>query len=306
MSGQKTEKLKYKNALKSFYEQMNQFVKSDDPRLSVIERQHRFVRYYDSLINAMDARYKNNAPLQFNHDVYYYNNFILDLNKELPHIFIENRELEDFFKNTKVHNLDTVRNFIEDNTAYGPYKDGQTKNLSYVLHTPHDAYVVNAMFRNACNNGKQYYLIVWNSNDENQFIELDEHTQYFTKAQDGSKTPPTLLNIAVNSMMYMAAFPECLIGGVPQNIVKSDKEIFKEKKNLTLKTSEVIVEKCERDSSGHIVTPHFRSGSFHYLKSDYYKDKKGKTVWWSPSMVKGHAKTIKDKNNKEEEFDLTR
>lgn len=306
MSGQKTEKLKYKNALKSFYEQMNHFVKTDDPRLSVQERQYRFTRYYQNLIQSMDKLYKNNAPMQFNHDVYYYNIFILDLKKELPHIFIENRELEDFFKNTKVHNLDTVRSFIEDNTSYGLYKDNRTKNLAYVIHTPEDSYVINAMFRNSEKIGKQYYLITWNSKDENQFIELDEHTQYFTKAQDGSKTPPTLLNIAVNSMMYMAAFPECIIGGVPQNIVKSDKEVFKEKKNLTLKTSEVIVEKCEHDASGNIITPHFRNGSFHYLKSNYYKDKKGKTIWWSPSMVKGHAKTIKDKKDKEKDFDYER
>lgn len=300
MSEHKLEKLKYKNAFKDVYNQMNVYIKTHDSHLTVEQRKYNFLE---------NCR---NSPLikqNVGNLTYYFNTFVLDLQKKLPHIFIENKELEDFFINTKIHNSDTVMGYIEANTELGPYNDYKTKDLSYVLHTPEDAYIVKAAFRERKVNGKdfkEYCVLVWNSNAELDSLEFDNIDKIKADKTINLGNSSKYLKVAFNSMMYMSAFPDCLIKGVPQNIVKGDKDNFKDKVNITLKTAEAIVEKCERDASGRIVTPHFRNGSFHFLNSDYYKDKKGKTVWWSPSMVKGRAKTLKDSKDKDEEFDVTR
>ena len=308
MSEHKLEKLKYKNAFKEYYNQMNDYIKTQDSHLTVEQRKYNFLQ---NCLRTFSQLHPTSSLSQQDIDrsAYYFNTFVLDLQKKLPHIFIENKELEDFFINTKIHNSDTVKAYIEANTQPGPYNDNRTKDLSYVLHTPEDVYIVKAAFREHKVNDKdfkEYFVMVW---DNKAFLNTLEFNNFEKTEADkiiNSGNASKYLKVAFNSMMYMSAFPDCLIKGVPQNIVKGDKDNFKDKVNITLKTAEAIVEKCERDASGRIVTPHFRNGSFHFLNSDYYKDKKGKTVWWSPSMVKGRAKTLKDSKDKDEEFDVTR
>ena len=290
-------KTKYKKALQFHYEALNRYIKNFDSNLPVKQRIVNYLSLYQKSF-LMYAQNKKLPEIAVSRETYLLNCFVRDLNKDLQHIFVENAELESFFKDTKINTLDTVKDFLDENTKASSHfneDEMKTRELVYALHTPEESYLVDAMVctpngKDFCRENNHYYIICWDSKSKYEDLSFDDEVKF-----SGSKAPKQLA-VAINSMMYMKAFPECLRSGVPQDMVKTDKD--KTANNFTLKTSEVIVEKCERDASGRIVTPHFRSGSFHYLKSDRYKNKKGQTVWWSPSMVRGRAKVLNNTDKK--------
>ena len=88
--------------------------------------------------------------------------------------------------------------------------------------------------------------------------------------------------LAVNALLYMDAFPECVIDGPPS----FDKPIT-EPKAITIKASAAI-----RETYRNGITPHMRRGHFRFLQNERYTGKRFQTVYVKPAMVKGHAKTV--------------
>lgn len=305
------EKTKYKNVLQLDYKALNLYLKTRDTNLPVNQRIRNFLDFFSFSLNK--ALYtKSMSQEEYDKESYKYHAFVKDLNKQLPHYFIENNSLSEFLKTPKFSDLSTIIDFINKNAADQEHyrnfeKNGvtvsDTRDICFAIHSPENAFLVKAITSKVKINDKttdQYYLIVWDSNDEYQDIhfsnEIGKDKLFLSKIKDFKN-----LVYAVNSLLYISAFPECVRDGVPQNMPKNDREKMLNSNNMTLKISEQIVEKCDYDSAGNIITPHFRKGSFHYLKSDYYKNDKGKVKWWSPSMVRGKAKTIK--NNKSKDLD---
>lgn len=89
--------------------------------------------------------------------------------------------------------------------------------------------------------------------------------------------------LAMNFLFYIKAFPECVLDGVPP----SEKKIANAK---VIGTSPKVVHHTTTEHG--FVTPHFRSGHFRHLDSDYYKNKKGQVIFVAATMVKGRAKTV--------------
>lgn len=81
----------------------------------------------------------------------------------------------------------------------------------------------------------------------------------------------------------MRAFPECIIDGIPKG--ERLEFSFKAKKQKIKLTDKL---KITHDESGRVVTPHLRRGHFRYLGSDYFTNKKGKTIFIEATAVKGH------------------
>ncbi len=293
------EKVKYKKVFKRIYNELNDYVRSNDLNLPVKQREQNFLNFcMESVAEAVDTK-SISAKEHLGLDNFY-DCFVEDLNKDLLHIFPENPELELFLKNTKISSLESIKDFLDENTSENDAFSEDTynvKTLSYAIHTPEEAYLVRGFVatppgKEFCRENNRYIVFCWDSRELGYCIDLSDEKVLEELKKHKNNIDILNFQVAVNSMFYLKAFPDCLEPGVPQNMVKDDRN--KTANNLVLKTAEEIVEKCERDKSGRIITPHFRSGSFHYLKSDYYKNKKGQTVWWSPSMVKGRASVMKD------------
>jgi hypothetical protein len=94
-----------------------------------------------------------------------------------------------------------------------------------------------------------------------------------------------LLNFALNLIFYMDAFPENILNKPPDEVC--DKLNFNNSKTISL--SNDIAEYLHENRD---VSPHLRRGHFRYLNSEYYKEKRFKSVFVKSSFVKGTAKTV--------------
>lgn len=92
-----------------------------------------------------------------------------------------------------------------------------------------------------------------------------------------------VFNLAMNFLFYINAFPECVLDGVPQGV----------KHNPTAKSISVSEKIVSHTTVEHgFVRPHFRSGYFRHLNSDYFVNCKGQVRFIASTMVKGKAKTV--------------
>jgi len=64
--------------------------------------------------------------------------------------------------------------------------------------------------------------------------------------------------------------------------------------NARVSTSSNVIDVIDNDA--RIVTPHFRSGYFRHLSSDFYKNKKGQIIFIHETFVKGTAQTVISKD----------
>ncbi len=111
----------------------------------------------------------------------------------------------------------------------------------------------------------------------------------------GRKEPcPTDISLLYNFIFYAQAFPESLVKGLPRDFTADPN--FHSKGSKTLKINRSVLQPMTGEDSGkagHSKTPHFRKGHFRYLGSDYYKGKKGQTVFVHSSLIGGkNASTL--------------
>jgi hypothetical protein len=94
-----------------------------------------------------------------------------------------------------------------------------------------------------------------------------------------------IINLVFNMLFYMDAFPDKILDSPPDECI--DKLNCNNSKTITM--SDEIKEYLHENRD---VSPHLRRGHFRYLASDFYKNKKGQTIFVKSSFVKGQAKTI--------------
>ena len=102
-----------------------------------------------------------------------------------------------------------------------------------------------------------------------------------------NKETTKIFRLAINTIAYMEAFPECVKEGVPKFIKESGSE-----NSFILEIAEKIIEPVIKSEKGKMMSPHFRRGYYKRLSSDYYTNKKGQIIFVSETMVKGKAKTV--------------
>ncbi|MCQ2087769.1 MAG: hypothetical protein MJZ37_06890 [Bacilli bacterium] len=220
-----------------------------------------------------------------------------DMDGRFLHIFLKDRALKDFLINTKINDYQEVISFIADNGDYveGTKPDGTKIVMAeyfICIHIPEEEsgytfaiYVdeTGCIRLELLHDG----LVITMKKDKDQLLEFENSTDPADQEDYRS------WKLIVNLIFYMKAFPECVIDGLPKG-VRLDCS-FKNKK-IQLSTSPKIVSKTEVSSDGRIVTPHFRSGHFRYLRSDFFKNKQGQTIFIESCFVKGsNAKTVLNK-----------
>lgn len=288
------ERMKYKPAFEDAYKELKDYVKTLPAGVPLREKIRSYCNY-----KSLEFSQAKSSVEKYD-EVYYHNCFVHDLNKDLRHIFIEDDGLRLFLESTKVRSYQLLKDFLEDMTTPSKnYKDAgfKIKELHFAAHTAKESYVIMAIAGHPSKTEPDekaldcYYLGVWTHDGHGKSVNFipGKHEPDIAKL-------PKELQVAANILLYMKAFPECLREGVPQNMPKNDRN--KTNNNFSLKVAPQIVEKFERSSDGRVVIPHFRSGAFHYLKSDRYKNKKGQVIWWSPTMVKGRAETLEPAKKK--------
>ena len=125
------------------------------------------------------------------------------------------------------------------------------------------------------------------------------YTELLQQNTKDAKEITKIFRLAINTIAYMEAFPECIKEGVPNHIKEFDDE-----NSFTLEIAEKVLESINRTNDGRIISPHFRRGYYKRLSSNFYKNKKGQIVFVSETMVNGIAKTVEKSkdDNKLENF----
>ena len=190
--------------------------------------------------------------------------------------YIKDESLFDFFKETEVRpkelqSLIKSLEAIEDNIdSYDAFEMSLGKRIWGVIGQTFAFTIVYTMLKN-----KHTLTIL--TKEMNYTMCIDE---FDPKADPKNKW---IFNLAINFLFYINAFPDCVVDGVPNGV----------KRNPTAKSismSDKIV--SHRTVEHGFVRPHFRSGYFRHMNSDWYVNCKGQVRFIASTMVKGRAKTV--------------
>lgn len=190
-----------------------------------------------------------------------------DIDNGIARYYIKDESLFDFFKNTEVRKKEVeaiLKQLDEEGTLglWGILGKTQAYTLCYTKDT----------------SGRHFITIL--SEEMNYTFCIEE--------LDSKKTGSIeKFYLAMNFLFYIKAFPECVLDGVPPS----------EKKNTNAKVIGTSPKVVHHTTTEHgFITPHFRSGHFRHLDSDYYTNKKGQIIFVAATMVKGRAKTVLTKD----------
>lgn len=183
----------------------------------------------------------------------------------IPRYYLKDDSLFDFFKTTKINPKDVQSIFVSDIYAKGSAFGVIGQSFSCVINVTVDLF------------GK-HFIGVFTDDMNYTFCVEDVNIK---------KGNSEIFNLAMNFLFYIQAFPECIVDGVPSGVKKNP--VAKQ-----INISEKIV--SHRDNTEHgFVRPHFRSGYFRHLNSDYFVNCKGQVRFIESTMVKGRAKTVLNK-----------
>lgn len=299
----------YKPILTDYYNAVNLYLKQtqkDVPCKSIKERTQNFIDMWSKQLETLSKENYEKSEIS----ALEFSAFIQDLNKNLPHIFIEDKNLLGFLKDIEIKDTEIIKGFITENDT--PYIANEIpgEKLDWKkLFELASIRGINTSFY-AIHSSEESYLIATVRDTLNirstQLVVLNDFKDYSCVVFDGKETDyinnDPMTRLGVNFLAYINAFPECLTEGVPQNISKKNKADYQNTKVLKTSTHVLEIEK-ENNNDSRIITPHFRKGHFRYLKDERFVNKKGQIVFVKASMVRGHGQSLK---NKSEEKDFSR
>ena len=190
--------------------------------------------------------------------------------------YIKDESLFDFFKETEVRpkelqSLITSLEAIDENVdSYDVFEMNMGKRIWGVIGQTFSFTIVYAMLRS-----KHTLTIL--TEKMNYTMCIDE----FEPKADPENC--WIFNMAVNFLFYIQAFPDCVVDGVPNGVKRNPSA-------NSISMSDKIV--SHRTVEHGFVRPHFRSGYFRHMNSDWYVNCKGQVRFIPSTMVKGRAKTV--------------
>lgn len=209
---------------------------------------------------------------------------------DLLHIYFLDKNLKTFLEETKLSDLEGIKEYLKINgnnvSIKNLYNDTTSQAIvyKYSLHLPFDK------------NGFAFRLSIEEDGSIELYYSLGEvggrmsnkfYADVCKKSDELSQLHAKIYRLGINILAYINCFPECVRDGVPQNIFSKSYDINSE--NITIGISEKIK---SSEGSGLSKIPHFRKGYFRHLNSDYFVNKKGTLIYISETMVKGKAITV--------------
>ncbi|MBR4322246.1 hypothetical protein [Treponema sp.] len=220
--------------------------------------------------------------------------FFLDTEKKLLHLFFMEKDLRDFLIELPVKDFNgLIQTVIDKGTEVvsgilssrgDNISTGQkTSRLDFGIHIPYEnkfkGYAFSFHF-----DEQNKLVFVWLVGNNAGFIPVEKYNDLIKDESEDSKLICRYFQLAVNTVIYMNTFPNCVVDGAPP-IMKFD---YAHRIELDEKISNII----ENSKTRGVVAPHFRRAYFKRLSSDFYTHKKGQTILVSETTVNGKAKTV--------------
>lgn len=220
--------------------------------------------------------------------------FFLDTEKKFLHLFFMEKDLRDFLIKLPIKDFNgLIQTIIDkgtetesgilssrgDNISTGQ----KTSRLDFGIHIPYEnkfkGYAFSFHF-----DEQNKLVFVWLVGNNAGFIPVEKYNDLIKDESEDSKLICSYFQLAVNTVIYMNTFPNCVVDGAPP-IMKLD---YAHRIELDEKVSNII----ENSKTRGIVAPHSRRAYFKRLSSDFYTHKKGQTILVSETTVNGKAKTV--------------
>ena len=220
--------------------------------------------------------------------------FFLDTEKKFLHLFFMEKDLRDFLIKLPIKDFNgLIQTIIDkgtetesgilssrgDNISTGQ----KTSRLDFGIHIPYEnkfkGYAFSFHF-----DEQNKLVFVWLVGNNAGFIPVEKYNDLIKDESEDSKLICSYFQLAVNTVIYMNTFPNCVVDGAP-SIMKLD---YAHRIELDEKVSNII----ENSKTRGIVAPHSRRAYFKRLSSDFYTHKKGQTILVSETTVNGKAKTV--------------
>jgi hypothetical protein len=111
----------------------------------------------------------------------------------------------------------------------------------------------------------------------------EEHYRILKNSEDKTEQYlASLFRLATNLVAYIECFPEQVKDGVPHNVPSLSHD-----KSFHIGTVDKLNFQVNK-----INAPHIRKAHFRRLRSDYFKNMKGKIILVQETMVNGRAKSV--------------
>jgi len=213
-----------------------------------------------------------------------------DANKNLLHLFFQDQHLKFFLEKMSLSDLSGIKQYLYtngENKIIKYLKSGMQKNCiiyNFGLHIPYetDGYA----FTFTIYEDNQLELLYFHGL-QNGGLTDKMYNELIGKDDKKSILLSSIFRLAINTIAYMKCFPECVIDGVPK--ITIDRDETRTDNNFTIGLSDKIIELGKISKSK---MPHFRSGYFKLLTSDFYTHKKGQLIFVHETMVMAKAKTV--------------
>lgn len=227
--------------------------------------------------------------------------FYADTQKEFLHLYFVDKSLRDFLKDLPIKDFDDLMLYILEKgidieggcvTTLGQtLKTGKKeKSLEFGIHIPFEnkdkGYAFNFIFQPK----DKKLIFVWLVGTNSGYISVDQYKNLVNDNSENAKVVVEFFQLAVNTIIYMDTFPNCVINGAPQNL--------KEEYSKKIEIAEKVIDLIKSDTT-RTVSPHSRRAYFKRLTSDFYTHKKGQTILVKETMVNGKAKTVYTANDLE-------
>lgn len=211
-----------------------------------------------------------------------------DFQKELTHLFLVDRHLKYTLRDMNLTDLKGIKDILRskgvEKDAFIAKVDLETKvvTFDFSLHIPFEKF------------GYTFSLVL--HEDSEMVLQFDdgdktgaipeEHYRILKNSDDKTELYlASLFRLATNLVAYIECFPEQVKDGVPHNVPSLSHD-----KSFHIETVDKL--NFQVNKSNKINAPHIRKAHFRRLRSDYFKNMKGKIILVQETMVNGRAKSV--------------
>ena len=228
--------------------------------------------------------------------------FYADTLKQFLHLYFIDSSLKDFLMEMPIKDFDGLTSYIKENGELGKAgvlslqgtktdENSKISIYSFGIHVPYENKYKGYSFSFHYDFERKELIFSFALGDgRSSFLNLNRYDEFLNNINQNTDLTLKCLQLAVNTIIYMDTFPDCVKEGTPEEIKNEYcRKVFISEKVLEAQSNE-----------NKIIRPHFRRGYFKRLTSDFYTKMKGKTVFVKQTMVNGVAKTVYTAENLEE------
>ena len=272
----------------------NYYSKCFDVQYRTYNKLYKKLKSRDAVLNYMKNNNSHASKQDLSHQITLGVEFDLfenELDGNTVHIYFQEKFLKDYLKEMEVNDLQGISQYLLEN--------GETESVILESSKTNDSFQTKSYKIYFClyipDELDGYCFSVQCTENEYIFVSCIHNNRVLQVSQKFGEKKESLINpnieneiqnaeafkLAVNTLAYINAFPECLIDKKPDGVVLQYS--FKNKK-ITISTASQFKE-FEHEIN---ITPHFRRGHFRRLESDRFVNKKGQIIFVKPTIVKGY------------------